>query len=101
MRSEDRARKTQQPKKDSTSSRKGRVSTKAAQKRHERNISKAQARRDAAIRGRDSVANLHANNAQDKIDRKQATRRRQAERTPAHRAEATAAGREHRKPRFR
>lgn len=78
--------------------RKGRVNTKAAQHRHERNISKAQARRDAAIRGR-GAAHFRANEQQDKIDKKRATRRRLASMTPAQRAERRAAGMEHRKPR--
>lgn len=76
-----------------TPTRKTRVNTKAAQHRHERNISKA---REARLHG-----GRGGRLAQERIDQKAATRRRQAARTPSQRAEAAAAGREHRKPRFR
>jgi hypothetical protein len=63
------------------------------ERRHDRNIHKAEEARAHGKRG--------GRTAQAKIDAKAATRRRQAARTPAQRAEASAAGREHRRPRFR
>ena len=90
MRSEDRAKKTPQPK-ATPSKGKNRVNTKARQKRHERNISKAIERR----RSQGWIGEQR----QAKIDAKAATRRRLATLTKAQRAERAAAGREHRKPR--
>lgn len=63
----------------------------AKQRRHERNIARAQAARSNGKRGGEQ--------RQTMIDQKAATRRRMASYTPAVRAERSAAGREHRKPR--
>lgn len=77
--------------KNSAPTKKGRMNTKTRQKRHERNIAKAEERRKANW----------VPEATAKILKKRETRARQAARTPAQRAEASAAGRQHRKPRFR
>lgn len=73
----------------------------AKQRRHERNIAKAKADRDSAIMYGKPGAHFKASESQAKIDAKAATRRRMASYTPATRAEHSAAGREHRKPRSR
>lgn len=72
---------------------KNRVNTKAAQRRHERNISKAIERRKRQ--------GWIGEQRQAQIDKKAATRRRLASMKPAQRAERRAAGMEHRKPRKR
>lgn len=78
--------------------RKTRVNTKAAHNRHQRSIQKAAESRRQKILGK-GAAHFKANEQQDKIDKKAATRRRLATLTPAQRADHREAGRTHTRPR--
>lgn len=92
MRSEDKKTKKSEPKSATLKKIDTRLAGPSAkQRRHERRLLAARQARSYGKRG--------GRAAQERIDQKAATRRRMKSYTPAVRAERSAAGREHRKPR--